>query len=89
MKCAICGVTIDSVDEAIDAGWTTYFYEGNKEHEPVCPECTASILQEGKDGEMEVKEKYRGEIAYQEEEKKKDLVVEIALAVGNPFSFPA
>lgn len=39
MKCAICGITINSVDEATEKGWTPYFYEGNKEHEPACPDC--------------------------------------------------
>ena len=37
MKCVICGIEIDSIDEAIEQGWITYFYEGEKEHEFTCP----------------------------------------------------
>ena len=36
MKCAICGIEIDSVDEAIDKGWIPYFYEGDMEYGAVC-----------------------------------------------------
>lgn len=64
MRCAICGITVDSVEEAIDQGWIPYFYDGEKEHEPACPGCSVSLLQLGEDGEMEVKEKYRGKIKY-------------------------
>jgi hypothetical protein len=82
MKCVICGIQIDSVDEAIEKGWTPYFYEGEKEYEPACPDCTASLLQFSGDGEMEVREEYRGIIAYQEEEQKEDLVAEIILSTA-------
>jgi len=27
MKCSICGIEIESIDEAIEQGWTPYFYE--------------------------------------------------------------
>ena len=64
MKCAICGIQIDSVDEAIEKGWTPYFYEGEKEHELACPDCTASLLQLSEDGEMEIKEEYRSKIRF-------------------------
>jgi hypothetical protein len=33
MRCSICGVEIDSIDEAIDEGWITYFYDGGREHQ--------------------------------------------------------
>jgi hypothetical protein len=33
MKCVICGIEINSIDEAIEKGWILYFYEGNKENE--------------------------------------------------------
>jgi hypothetical protein len=55
MRCAICGIRIDSVDEAVEEGWTPYFYDGQTEHEVACPACTQALLQDGKDGEMEVK----------------------------------
>lgn len=40
MKCAICGIRIDSIDKVIEEGWVPYFYEGDKEHDPVCPSCS-------------------------------------------------
>ena len=67
MRCAICGIQIDSVDEAVEEGWTPYFYDGEFEHEVVCPACTQALLQEGKDGEWEVKEEFRGKLKYLDE----------------------
>jgi len=28
MRCSICGIRIDSVDEAVQDGWAPYFYDG-------------------------------------------------------------
>jgi hypothetical protein len=67
MKCAICGIRIDSVDQAVEEGWVPYFYDGETEHEVACPACTQALLQEGKDGEMEVKEEFRGKLKYLDE----------------------
>ena len=67
MKCSICGIQIDSVDEAIEEGWTPYFYDGKSEREVACPACTHALLQEGKDGEWEVKEEFRGKLKYLDE----------------------
>jgi len=67
MKCSICRIQIDSVDEAVEEGWTPYFYDGEFEHEVVCPACTQALLQEGKDGEWEVKEEFRGKLKYLDE----------------------
>ena len=67
MRCAICGIQIDSVDEAIDEGWTPYFYDGQTEHEVACPACCQALLQEGTDGEWELKEEYRGKLKYLDE----------------------
>ena len=67
MRCTICGIQIDSVDEAVEEGWTPYFYDGEFEHEVACPACTHALLQEGKDGEMEVKKEYRGKLRYMDE----------------------
>jgi hypothetical protein len=67
MRCAICGIRIDSVDEAVEEGWTPYFYDGETEHEVACPACSQALLQEGKDGEMEVKEEFRGKLKYVDE----------------------
>jgi len=67
MKCAICGIQIDSVDEAVEEGWTPYFFDGKSEHEVACPACTQALLQQGKDDELEVKEEFRGKLRYLEE----------------------
>ena len=64
MECSICGIQIDSVDEAVEEGWTPYFYDGQIEHEVTCPACTHALLQEGRDGELEVKEEFRGKLKY-------------------------
>ncbi len=58
MKCAICGVEVLSVEQAIEDGWTPYFYMDEEENGPACPNCTEFYLQVGEDGEMEVKSEY-------------------------------
>jgi hypothetical protein len=67
MRCSICGIGIASVDEAIEEGWTPYFYAGKTEHEVACPACTRALLQEAMDGEWEVKEEFRGKMKYLDE----------------------
>jgi hypothetical protein len=67
MRCSICGIRIDSVGEAFEEGWTPYFYDGQIEHEVACPACTQALLQEGKDGQLEVREEYRGKLRYLDE----------------------
>jgi hypothetical protein len=67
MKCSICGIQIDSVDEAVEEGWTPYFYDGETEHEVACPACTQALLQINEHGEWQVKEKFRGKIEFLEE----------------------
>lgn len=67
MRCAICGVRIDSVDEAVEEGWTPYFYDGETEHEVACPSCSQTLLRQGDDGELEVKEEFRGKLRYLDE----------------------
>ena len=69
MKCAICGITIDSMDDAMDQGWEPYFYDGEIEHEFACPTCAETFLQQGEDGEMELKEECRGKIKYHDQKK--------------------
>ena len=64
MRCAICGIQIDSVDEAVEEGWIPYFCDGETEHEVACPACTQALLQEGTDGEWEVKDEFRGKLRY-------------------------
>jgi len=79
MRCAICGIVIDSIDEAVEQGWIPYFYEGEKEHEFACPGCAESLLQLGEDGEMEVREEYREKITYLDEKPKDNWVMGIML----------
>jgi hypothetical protein len=67
MRCAICGMEIDSVDEAVEQGWTPYFYEGSQLHDLACPSCTETLLQNGDDGETQVREEYRGKLRYLDE----------------------
>ena len=67
MRCAICGIQIDLVEDAIEQGWCPYFYDAETEHEPACPSCTETLPQIGEDGEMEVKEEFRGKMRYLDE----------------------
>ena len=67
MRCAICGLHIDLIDDAIEEDWTPYFYEGTELHDVACPSCTETLLRLGEHGEMEVREEYRGRLRYQGE----------------------
>ena len=67
MRCAICGMIVDSIDEAVDQGWTPYFYDGDEEHETACPSCSQTFLRQVDDEELEVKEEFRGKLKYQDE----------------------
>lgn len=60
MRCAIGGFQIDSVDDAVEQDWCPYFYDGTQLHDATCPSCEETLLRNGEDGEMEVKEEYRG-----------------------------
>jgi len=79
MRCAICGIEIESVEEGIEEGWIPSFYEEETEHEFACPGCSEVFLELAEDGEMEVKEEYQGKIIYLDEERKEDLVMEVML----------
>jgi hypothetical protein len=86
MKCAICGITIDSIDDAVEESWTPYFYEGEIEHEFACPDCAETFLREGHHGEWEVKQEYRGKIAFLDDGK--DLNSGKHLMIGIAFKEP-
>ncbi len=79
MKCVICGIEINSIEEAIDQGWILYFYEAEIECGPACPECSGTLLQMGKDGEMELKEQYEGKPldAFREKSLEWDLIYSV------------
>jgi len=66
MTCVICGIEIDSIEDAMDQGWTPYFHEGEIERGPVCSECSGILLEIDEDGAMELKERYRGKVQYKE-----------------------
>ena len=67
MRCAICGLIVETINDAIEGGWTPYFHDRDQEHDPACPSCTEALLEEGADGEWEVKEEYRGKLRYLDE----------------------
>jgi len=82
MKCAICGIEVETIDEAIENDWFPSFYEGEKEHGPVCSSCAETMIDIGEDGDMELKAEYRGKVQYMDgdyeyQAKEEDLVIEI------------
>ncbi len=87
MKCAICGIEIETIQEAIEQGWLPSFYEGETEHGPVCSSCAETMICVGEDGEMELKAEYCGKIQYidnhySSELLEKDLVMAIIAPDG-------
>lgn len=65
MKCVICGIETNSIEEAIDQIWIPYFHESQTEHGPICPECSEVLLEMDDDGEMYLKGQFKGKIVYQ------------------------
>ena len=88
MRCSICGILIDSVDEAAEEDWTPYFYDGTQMHDVACPSCSQSLLRQGDDGELEVKDEFRGKLKYvgqREDEVRQDhLLIGIAVLDNEP-----
>jgi hypothetical protein len=81
MKCAICGIEVETVEEAIEQDWIPSFYEEmDNEHEAVCSDCAGLFLQVGIDGEMEVKQEYRGKLTYTVEEPAGHWMIGIAMS---------
>ena len=64
MKCTICGIEAETIDQAIENDWLPYFYEGEKEHGPVCSSCAETMIDMDEDGEMELKAEYSGKVQY-------------------------
>lgn len=82
MKCAICGIEVETIDEAIENDWLPSFYEGEVEHGPACSSCAETMIDINEDGEMELKPEYRGKVQYVDgdynyQAKEEDLVIEI------------
>ena len=67
MKCAICGIEIESIDQAIEAGWIPSVWDGDQEKDgPFCSSCSDTLIEVDEIGEFAVKEEYRGKITHQE-----------------------
>jgi hypothetical protein len=81
MKCAICGIEVETIDEAMENDWLPSFYEGKVEHGPVCSSCAETMIVVGEDGEMRLKTEYRGKVQYMDGDygyqSKEDLMIEI------------
>jgi hypothetical protein len=61
MECVICGIQIDSVEDAIEEGWVPSIWEGDQEQDgPFCPSCSEILIEVDEVGEYVVKEEYRG-----------------------------
>ncbi len=46
MKCAICGIEIDSIDQAREEAWIPYAWDGDREQEgPFCGSCSETLMQ--------------------------------------------
>ena len=67
MKCAICGIEIESIDQAIEAGWIPSVWDGDQEKDgPFCASCSDTLIEVDENGEFAVKEEYRGKITFQD-----------------------
>ena len=44
MKRVICGMEVESIEDAIYQGWVPYFYDGQIESGPTCSECSEALL---------------------------------------------
>ena len=65
MKCVICGVSVGSVESQLDIeDWGPFFFEGEDPHGPVCPDCCDSLLMESPEGDLFLKDEFRGKISY-------------------------
>ena len=88
MKCSICGIQINSVDDAAENGWTPYFYDGTQKHDVACPSCSQTLLGQGDDGELEVKDEFRGKLKYLPERghepRQEHLAIGIAILENEP-----
>jgi hypothetical protein len=55
MRCVICDIRINSVDEPSGTGMDGYFYDGETEHDVACPDCSQTNIQKGKHAELDLK----------------------------------
>ncbi len=85
MKCAICGLEVETIQEAMEHDWLPSFYEGKIEHGPVCSSCAETMISQGDDGEMKLKAEYLGKVRYLDgdyssQSRPEDLSIEIIMA---------
>jgi len=67
MKCTICGISINSIEEVFEDDWIFCFFDGEEEHGPLCPSCSDLLLYIAHDGEYALKKEYRGKIVYDDQ----------------------
>ena len=67
MKCSICSVESDNIDEIITQNWVNSFFEGEDEHGPICPSCSERLTLIAPDGEHELKKEFKGKIIYNDQ----------------------
>jgi hypothetical protein len=85
MKCVICGIELDTINEAIEQDWIPNFYEGEIEYGPACSSCADAMLYMGQVGEMELKPEYHGKIQYADgdyasvQENKEEYLIEFVM----------
>jgi hypothetical protein len=88
MKCSFYRSRINWVEKAVDKGRPPYFYDLDQEYELACPACSDALLQMGEDGEMEVREEYRGKLRYLAEKNpeppQEHLAIGIAILENEP-----
>lgn len=64
MRCAICGMLTESIEEAMQKSWVPFFLEGEDEHGPSCDSCAEHLLFQGSDGVHRLKNEFCGRIVY-------------------------
>ena len=84
MKCAICGLKVETIEEAIEQNWIPTFYEAALEHGPLCSSCAETMICMGEDGVMALKAEYHGKVQYMDgdyssQNKPEDLEIEIIM----------
>jgi hypothetical protein len=88
MRCSICGIVIDDIEKAIEEGWIPSYWDGEQQHDPACAGCSQAILENGEDGELQVRAEYRGKVKFldnlPESNPKGDLVMGVMISTGNP-----
>jgi hypothetical protein len=67
MKCTVCSISVDSMEDIIEDDWVFCFFDGNDEHGPLCPSCSDLLLRTDEDGEYELKNEFRGKLTYDDQ----------------------